>query len=98
MSTTNDFTENDVLVLFPASKNFKEPVVFNNPIHDLFEETQGFVDVIEKRKNAGLLETEELLTLAQITHALEVRLNMLEEAKDRLKFYLDDLELEFSKK
>lgn len=97
MSTTKDFTENDVLVMFPASKNFKELETLNNPLNNLFEETKTYVDVIEKRRDVPNLNLEEHMSLAQITNALEVRLNILCEAKDRLKFYLDDLELELSK-
>lgn len=100
MSTTKDFTENDVLVLFPASKNFEKLETLNNPIKNLFDEAPAYVDVIEKRRVVPHFnfDFEDQLTLAHITSALEVRLNLLCETKDRLKFYLDDLELELSKK
>ena len=86
--------DNDVVVTFPASKNFKKIDELKNPTPRLVEEVEkarSFKDQI------GLELPSDLENLSQACHSLEVRLNVLEEVKERLKFYLDDLENEIFK-
>lgn len=96
MSTPKDLQENDILILFPQSKTYQEHPPGPNAVFELMDDANTFVDHLEKRKSISVVEQE--LSLAQITQALEVRLHMLDEARERLKFYLDDIELEFLKK
>ena len=93
-SNQNEMNNNDVIVTFPASKNFRPVEEMKNPTPRLIEEvekTKSFEDQI------SLELPTELGNLQQACHSLEVRLNVLEEVKDRLKFYLDDLESEVFK-
>jgi len=85
----------DVVVMFPASKNFEKVESIQNPIPDLNREVKKNLTFNERTK---LELPSEMSSLTQACHSLEVRLNVLQEVHDRLKFYLDDLENELSKK
>lgn len=93
-SNQTNKNDNDVIVTFPASKNFKKVEEINNPTPMLIEE-------VEKAKSfndqISLELPSQLENLNQACQSLEVRLNVLEEVKERLKFYLDDLESELLK-
>jgi len=84
----------DVVVMFPASKNFEKIETIQSPIPQMKEEVNTRLTFNEKTK---LELPREMSNLNQACHSLEVRLNVLQEVHDRLKFYLDDLETELSK-
>lgn len=84
----------EVLVMFPASKNFAN-VESQNPVPNLKNELEKTLTFNERTK---LEVPSELDNLTQACHSLDVRLKVLEEVRDRLKFYLDDLETELLKK
>ncbi len=96
MSKNRAHPENDdVIVMFPASRNFEKVEQNQNPIPELKKEVEKRLTFNERTR---LELPREMSNLTQACHSLEVRLNVLEEVHDRLKFYLDDLETELSKK
>jgi predicted nuclease with TOPRIM domain len=88
----------DVVVMFPASKNFPRVEDLQNPIPEMKREIQHEFSRKTFNEKTKLELPSEMNSLTQACHSLEVRLNVLEEVSDRLKFYLDDLETELSKK
>ena len=93
-TTSQDLNEDNVIVTFPASKNFKPIEEIKNPLVKLKDE------VLESKsfeERIALNVPDEVSGLREVSHSLEVRLNVLEEIHDRLKFYVDDLEAEILK-
>jgi len=96
MNIENEQQNNDVLVMFPASKNFVPPVTRPTPLTELIDEISGIEKSLERKKSTEV--PDEIRTLSEVTHAFETRLKMLEDISDRIKFYVDDLDTELLKK
>ncbi|MAE58885.1 MAG: hypothetical protein CME69_08395 [Halobacteriovorax sp.] len=93
-TSSHDLNENNVIVTFPASKNFKPVEEIKNPLVKLKEEVKESKSFNER---IALNLPNEVNNLTEVSHSLEVRLNVLEEIEARLKFYVDDLEAEVLK-
>lgn len=99
-SESNTKSENDVLVMFPASKHFpvedrtaKAPTPLNKLIEE-FEEQVALEQEKEKRPVMNIPSKEgieSIKTRRSCNTAIEIRLAALEEIEQRLKFYLDDI-------
>ncbi|MFG1499077.1 hypothetical protein ABMA70_02635 [Halobacteriovorax sp. XZX-3] len=98
---TNPQSENDVLVMFPAAKNFpveeertaKAPTPLNKLIEE-FEEQVALQKEQEKRPVMNIPSKEgieSIKTRRSCNTAIEIRLAALEEIEQRLKFYLEDI-------
>ncbi len=88
-TTSPDLNDENVIVTFPASKNFKPIEEIKNPLIKLKDE------VLESKsfeERIALQVPDEISGLREVSHSLEVRLNVLEEIQHRLKFYVDDIE------
>ncbi|MEE3079086.1 MAG: hypothetical protein VX341_07115 [Bdellovibrionota bacterium] len=93
-TSSHDLNEDNVIVTFPASKNFKPVEEIKNPLVKLKEEVKESKSFNER---IALNLPNEVNNLTEVSHSLEVRLNVLEEIEARLKFYVDDLEAEVLK-
>lgn len=93
-TSSHDLNEDNVIVTFPASKNFKPVEEIKNPLVKLKEEIKESKSFNER---IALNLPNEVNNLTEVSHSLEVRLNVLEEIEARLKFYVDDLEAEVLK-
>ena len=97
MSNTREsnFEKDDVVVAFPASKNYRAIDDLKNPLESLKDDIEKAKTFQEK---INLELPNELSNLEQACHSLDVRLRVLDEVKDRLKFFMDDLENELLRK
>ena len=94
---TNKDLNDDVLVMFPASKNF--PVegekAAPTPLNKLIEEFEEQIANKENKRPVMAIPAKESIASirgkSSCAIALEVRLKALEEIEQRLKFYLDDI-------
>lgn len=84
----------DVVVMFPGMKTLRTVEEVKNPTKYVEEDFKKSLDIKGRLDTSS---TQSIQTLSDVTDSLEVRLNVLNEINDRLKFYLDDLELNLKK-
>lgn len=98
MKTTSSTTENDNLVLFPSAKNFaQEDLILKDPMVDLLSVESDFED----GTSFGSLEafmnrhqsSEYLTPDDKLVHLINEKLELISDAKKRIKFYLDEIEM-----
>lgn len=108
MTTPIKNEESNLLIMFPASKNFEladETVIDqypsqfderfdNDEIEILEEETYSSLDAFMNRHNKNEAFTSDDLLIMKINQQIE----MISEAKERLKYYLDELDIYMPKK
>ena len=81
--------QDDVIVLFPGIKTMETVEEVKNPTRHVEPDFKKSLDV---RQRLDVGSTKSIVSLSDVCDSLEVRLNVLNEIHDRLKFYLDDLE------
>lgn len=101
---SNSTPNNDVLVMFPASKHFpigndvkkEQERKEVRPLSELINEFEAEVAKVEKEKRPVMaIPSKESIKAIRSTRscqtAMEIRLAALEEIEMRLKFYLEDM-------
>ncbi|AYF44371.1 MULTISPECIES: hypothetical protein [Halobacteriovorax] len=105
LTDSNSTPNNDVLVMFPASKHFpigddvkQEQSASKEvkPLSELVNEFEAEVaKVKEERRPVMAIPSKESIKAIRSTRscqtAMEIRLAALEEIEKRLKFYLEDM-------
>lgn len=97
LTDNNNDQANDILVMFPAAKNF--PVENRDsvpsPLNKLIEEFEEQLEIENTKKPVMAIPAKESIKeirgKSSGTTALEIRLKALEEIEQRLKFYLEDI-------
>lgn len=101
-------TDDNLLVMFPASKNFPvEELSIEDPLEELLLEFSHFQDedfeddddIYENAMHAEALMVEDILKKNQHQNELlRDQMNLLEETSMRMKYLLDEIELYLPKK
>lgn len=96
MSIEEDRPLGEILVMFPASKNFVPDSCAPDPVIQLKSEISKENNFFERKLKIEV--PNDNLSMRQITQGLEMRILMLDDICDRFNFYLDDLEMQLTKK
>jgi hypothetical protein len=97
-------TDDNLLVMFPASKNFPVEDLIEDPLEELLLEFADLTDDEEEDIHENALHVEALMVEDVLTknrhqnELLKDQIRLLEETSLRMKYLLDEIELYLPKK
>jgi hypothetical protein len=97
-------TEDNLLLMFPASKNFPVDGLIEDPLEELLLEFADLSDEDEENIHENALHAEALMVedaLSNNIHKkklLKDQMTLLDEVSQRMKYLLDEIELYLPKK